>query len=441
MVTRPRPEHRLHLAPRHVVVRRGAGRRGGRRAGAGDREDRDHGRRLHQRHHGARRRQPGAGPRGLWSPRRSSGRWSSSASTSPAWWWPGCSSSLLRSCWTWVTARSSGCSGSGAPAAARRRASGAAPGSGRCGGCGTPALVERQRRRVVGLAPAARPWSRPARRPSPAAPPSPRSPSPLRRCAGRDLDARGGRASRRRRRDAASPTVAELGHDRPAAVLGDARACGPAVAGLVPSADTAYARSAWRREASGSAASPLPGAQPRPRQAPSSTSEPATDHAAIGRGPARVPRPHGRAGLRERPPGVTDREHRVGPPRRRPSAPGRGAAPTRRAARSSRSGHSASACSSALRGADPVPHRGARRHRLAGHDVGEPDLAPGRPARGRSRSDAVAPRRADAEDVGHRRTARGAGLAAAARGVRRPAGRRRGGPSRWASRGGGTSGY
>ena len=73
--TRPRPEHRLHLAPRPwsfiVALLAGADRRPRPRA----REDRHDGRRLHQRHHRPGRRQPRAsGLAGSWDGRARSDR-------------------------------------------------------------------------------------------------------------------------------------------------------------------------------------------------------------------------------------------------------------------------------------------------------------------------------------------------------------------------------
>ena len=62
-----------------------------------------------------------------------------------------------------------------------------------------------------------------------------------------------------------------------------------------------------------------------------------------------------------------------------------------------------------LAGRDPLAHRGPRRHRLAGHDVGDRDrhrLAVG----GLHHADAPAPRQAGAEHVGQRRAAARAGL-------------------------------
>ena len=58
---------------------------------------------------------------------------------------------------------------------------------------------------------------------------------------------------------------------------------------------------------------------------------------------------------------------------------------------------------------DPLAHRGARRHGLAGHDVADRDrhrLAVG----GLHHADALAPRQAGAEHVGHRGAAAGSGL-------------------------------
>ena len=61
-VTRPRPNTGFIWHPDVWSFIVAAARRGGRRAGARDREDGDDGRGLHQRHHGPGRRQPRARP-------------------------------------------------------------------------------------------------------------------------------------------------------------------------------------------------------------------------------------------------------------------------------------------------------------------------------------------------------------------------------------------
>ena len=64
--------------------------------------------------------------------------------------------------------------------------------------------------------------------------------------------------------------------------------------------------------------------------------------------------------------------HRVGPSGGRGG--GASAAASRPSGSVTRSGQSASARSCGLARRDPLPGRGPRRHRLAGHDVGQPDL-------------------------------------------------------------------
>ena len=157
----------------------------------------------------------------------------------------------------------------------------------------------------------------------------------------------------------------------------------------------------------------------------------AAEQRVLGRVRAARPRSAGRrtrppARRRRRRPAGDERQHRVGPARR--SRWGSGAAASRPTGSVSRSGHSASPCRCASSGRDPVPDGGPRGHRLAGHDVGEPD--PDRVARLRlrrrtRRRPTTCTRRAGRSSRG-RRTGRSR---RAGPGVRRPAGRRHGGPS------------
>ena len=78
-------------------------------------------------------------------------------------------------------------------------------------------------------------------------------------------------------------------------------------------------------------------------------------------------------------------------------------------------GQAAFAGSAASLGADPEPHRGTGRDRLAGHDVGDRDRGDRAVLGADRRGRAVGPRLHHAEQVGHRGTAGGPGLARAAR--------------------------
>ena len=100
----------------------------------------------------------------FWDPSRSSAPSSSSVRTSPAWSSPARSSLfVVRTSWDWITSTS--------PSALPRLPPGRRQVAVGVVGREAHPVVERQRRRVVARAPAGTPWSRPARRPTPAARP------------------------------------------------------------------------------------------------------------------------------------------------------------------------------------------------------------------------------------------------------------------------------